>query len=62
MKDRDRKREAPKRTAARPESPKKGKKSRGLPGPLSVVSPRDERGTPYRGDFPSPLRPPRDCF
>lgn len=28
-----------------------------------VVSPRDERGTPYPGDFPNPLgRTYRGCF
>lgn len=31
--------------------------------PTSVLSPRDERGTPYPGDFPNPLRGKiRDCF
>ena len=37
--------------------PQKGEKSTG------IVSPDDERGTPYKGDFPNPLEGKvPDCF
>lgn len=62
MKKKDRNR-APKR-----DEPRESRRDDARKGPRSlkrssIVSPRDERGTPYRGDFPNPLRGTiRDCF
>jgi hypothetical protein len=55
------KRESARESAREPRAPKDGSVRRGPRS--SVVSPRDEKGVPYRGDFPNPLRGTyRDCF
>jgi hypothetical protein len=51
----------PKRESTREPRAPRGKSARRAT--RSIVSPRDEKGTPYRGDFPNPLRGTyRDCF
>ena len=63
MKRKDRKAAAPRRDDAQQSHRSDARKSPRPRKRSSIVSPRDERGTPYRGDFPNPLRGTiRDCF